>query len=76
MSILRSLLLVPRNLVIALLRVYRAVISPLYGGKVIAVQVYPRRDENGTQFETLLIRDGKLQRALPDGRVEPLEPSP
>ena len=31
MSILRSLLLVPRNLVIALLRVYRAVISPLYG---------------------------------------------
>lgn len=51
-------------------------ISPLYGGKVIAVQVYPRRDENGTQFETLLIRDGKLQRALPDGRVEPLEPSP
>lgn len=31
MSILRSLLLVPRNLVIVLLRVYRAVVSPLYG---------------------------------------------
>lgn len=43
------------------------VVTPLYGGKVIAVQVYPRRDESGTTFETLLIRGGELQRALPDG---------
>ena len=31
MSIVRVLLLVPRNVVIILLRAYRAVISPLYG---------------------------------------------
>lgn len=31
MSIVRTLLLVPRNIVIVLLRAYRAVISPLYG---------------------------------------------
>jgi hypothetical protein len=48
-------------------------ITALYGGKVIAVQVYPRRDDAGTQFETLLIRGGKLLRALPDGRVELVE---
>lgn len=44
-------------------------ITSLYGGKVIAVQVYPKRDDSGVKFETLLIRDGKLLRATPDGRV-------
>ena len=39
-------------------------IPPLYGGKVIAVQVYPRRDEAGqARFESLLIRNGELRRA-------------
>jgi hypothetical protein len=48
-------------------------IAPLYGGKVIAVQVYPRRDAAGrVEFESLLIRDGKLLRAKFDGGTEPL----
>lgn len=48
-------------------------IAPLYGGKVIAVQVYPKRDETGqVSFECLLIRDGKLLRAKFDGGTEPL----
>ncbi len=50
-------------------------ITPLYGGRVIAVQVYPRRDDAGnTSFEALLIRDGVLLRARPDGGTEPLLP--
>ena len=50
-------------------------ITPLYGGQVIAVQVYPRRDSSGnTSFEALLIRDGMLLRARPDGSTEPLLP--
>ena len=48
-------------------------ITPLYEGKVIAVQVYPRRDDAGNiEFESLFVRDRKLLRALPDGRTEPL----
>jgi calcineurin-like phosphoesterase family protein len=48
-------------------------ITPLYDGRVYAVQVYPRRDAFGNAvFEALLIRDGKFLRALPDGRTEPL----
>ena len=47
-------------------------ITPLYEGKVIAVQVYPRRDDAGnTVFESLLIRNKTLLRALPDGSTEP-----
>jgi calcineurin-like phosphoesterase family protein len=50
-------------------------ITPLYGGQVIAVQVYPRRDSSGnTSFEALLIRDGTLLRARPDGSTGPLLP--
>jgi hypothetical protein len=49
--------------------------TPLYGGQVIAVQVYPRRAANGAvTFEALLIRNGKLLRAKPDGSTEPLLP--
>jgi hypothetical protein len=49
--------------------------TPLYEGQVIAVQVYPKRAENGVvTFEALLIRDGKLLRAKPDGSSEPLMP--
>jgi len=48
-------------------------ITPLFGGQVIAVHVYPHRDSSGnTTFEALLIRDGALLRARPDGGTEPL----
>jgi len=48
-------------------------ITRLYDGKVIAVQVYPGHDDAGREhFEALLIKQGKLLRALPDGSVQPL----
>lgn len=48
-------------------------ITPLYDGKVIAVQVYPEHDAAGHEhFEALLIRRGKLLRALPDGTTQRL----
>lgn len=48
-------------------------ITPLYDGRVIAVQVYPRQDSFGNPlFEALLIRDGARFRAWPDGRTERL----
>jgi len=49
-------------------------VTPLYGGKVIAVQVYPRREADRTIFEALLIQAGALLRARPDGTTEPLLP--
>lgn len=43
-------------------------VTPLYGGKVIAVQVPPRRDESGQpEFEGLLIERGELWRVKLDG---------
>jgi hypothetical protein len=51
-------------------------ITPLYGGGVIAVQVYPRHVESGrVSFEALLIRQGVLYRARPDGTTERLLPA-
>ena len=51
-------------------------ITSLYDGKVIAVQVYPRRDDTGkVEFEALLIRNKALLRALPDGKTEPFTPA-
>jgi hypothetical protein len=48
-------------------------ITPLYDGRVIAVQVYPKRDGAGAAtFESLIIRGTKLFRALPDGTAQPL----
>jgi hypothetical protein len=47
-------------------------ITPLYDGKVIAVQVYPKREAGQVSFESLLIRDGKLFRATPDGATREL----
>jgi hypothetical protein len=48
-------------------------VTPLYEGKVIAVQVYPRRDEQGHPvFESLLIRDGQFFQARLDGSVRRL----
>jgi hypothetical protein len=52
-------------------------ITPLYGGRVYAVQVYPRRDESGaTHFESLRILDGMLARAMPDGTLQALSAGP
>lgn len=49
-------------------------ITPLMNGKVIAVQVYPQRDDNGTvHFEALWVRGRKFLRALPDGSTQPLD---
>jgi len=48
-------------------------VTPLYDGKVIAVQVYPRRDDAGTaHMEALLVKEGVLYRARIDGGVEEL----
>jgi len=47
--------------------------TPLYDGKVIAVQVYPRRDDAGApHMEALLVKEGALFRARIDGGVEAL----
>jgi hypothetical protein len=47
-------------------------ITPIYDGKVIAVQVYPKREAGAVHFEALLIRAGELFRATPDGATRPL----
>lgn len=49
-------------------------ITALYGGRVIAVQVYPKLEQDGdTQFESLAIRNGVMWRAQPGGRTRRLE---
>jgi hypothetical protein len=48
-------------------------VMSLYGGKVIAVQVYPRRDDAGrANMEALLVKDGAFLRARIDGGLEKL----
>ena len=48
-------------------------VTPLYDGKIIAVQVYPRRDEAGrANMEGLLVRNGVFYRARIDGGLEEL----
>jgi calcineurin-like phosphoesterase family protein len=51
-------------------------VTPLYGGRVIAVQVYPRRDEARArpEMEALRVSEGKFWRARIDGTLEPLTP--
>jgi hypothetical protein len=52
-------------------------ITPLFGGKVIAVQVYPKHDDAGnTSFESLLVRSGELWRAGFDGGLQRLDIMP
>ncbi len=50
-------------------------VTSLYEGRVIAVQVYPKREAEGVRFECLLIRDGVPLRAKFDGGSEPLSDS-
>jgi len=48
-------------------------VTPLYDGRVIAVQVYPRRDDAGSaHMEALLVKKGVFFRARIDGGVEEL----
>ena len=48
-------------------------VTPLYDGKVIAVQVYPRRDDAGdAHMEAMLVKDGAFFRARIEGGVEEL----
>ena len=49
-------------------------VTPLYDQRVIAVQVYPRRDETSGQavMEAVKIESGRLLRARIDGTTEPL----
>ncbi len=48
-------------------------VTPLYGGRVVAVQVYPRRDDAGhAHMEALQVKDGKFYRARIDGGIEEL----
>jgi hypothetical protein len=49
-------------------------ITPLYDGRVVAVQVYPKHAEGGrTHFESLVLKKGQLWQALPDGALRRLE---
>ena len=46
-------------------------VTPLYDGKVIAVQVYPKRDGAGrTSFESLVVKKDGFFRAKLDGTLE------
>ena len=47
-------------------------VTPLFGGRVIALNVYPKREQGVVTFEALLLRAGKTLRARIDGGIEPL----
>jgi hypothetical protein len=51
-----------------------AKVQMLYHGRVVAVQVYPRRTEAGVEFETLLIQGEVFSRCTPDGDTERVLP--
>ena len=51
-------------------------VTPLYEGKVIDVQVYPKRDGAGrTSFESLVVKKDGFFRAKLDGTLEMVEPA-
>lgn len=47
-------------------------VTPLFEGRVVAVQVYPHQDDNTKQpvMEGLLVKGGRFHRAKIDGQVE------
>ena len=47
-------------------------LTPLFGGRVVALNVAANEDPATGGFEALLLRDGKTLRARLDGRLEPL----
>ena len=49
-------------------------VTSLYGGRVVAVQVYPHRDEGTAkpEMQGLLVKQGAFYRARIDGTIEPL----
>jgi len=49
-------------------------VTPRFGGRVVAVQVYPHRDaaSGAPILEGLLVKEGRFYRAHADGKVEPL----
>ncbi len=51
-------------------------VTPLYDGRVVAVQVYPHRDQATAkpEMQGLLVKQGAFYRALIDGTTEPLSP--
>jgi len=50
-------------------------VTSLYNGKVVAVQVYPTRDDAGTaHMEALAVKDGVFYRASIEGGTERLSP--
>jgi len=51
-------------------------VTPLFAGRVVAVQVYPHRDEASglPVMEGLLVKQGRFYRARIDGKVELLSP--
>ena len=52
------------------------IVTPLFAGRVVAVQVYPHRDEASGKpvMEGLLVKQGRFYRARVDGKVELLTP--
>jgi hypothetical protein len=47
-------------------------LTPLFGGRVVALNVAANESPATGGFEALLMRDGKMLRARPNGRLEPL----
>jgi hypothetical protein len=47
-------------------------LTPLFGGRVVALNVAANEDPATGGFEALLLRDGRMQRARLDGGLEPL----
>jgi hypothetical protein len=51
-------------------------VTPLFDGRVVAVQVYPHRDDATAkpEMQALLVKQGVFYRARIDGTTEPLIP--
>jgi hypothetical protein len=47
-------------------------VTPLFDGRVVALNVPAKPDAAGGGFEALLLRGGEMRRARLDGSVEPL----